>query len=233
MIRSEWNDRVGIPVGTSLNLPSFPQVRLDMFAVESRRSGPSGGSLIPRKFSNPDDTINAEGLKSSVAAMLAWYRGRNLQQVTAAAEWFVEIDVKHTVEEFIRGLDSDDPFQVDEAKELLAAFSELAFKQVLGLIGDPVHRGNAVEILARMDGNVVPHLLRHLDRRKSTNCRTGILGALTGHLDHPEAVKAVADGLRDSDPIVQATVCQSLLESGPRGHRILEQVFPTEKVVAA
>lgn len=168
-----------------------------------------------------------------VRLMLTHYRSRDLTLVSAAADWFVQIDVRRTIEHLALDLNSDNPVRRDEVKSLLAAFNELAFKQVLDLLDDPDRYADAVEVLAAMDGHVVQHLIRHLDRPTTFNLRAGVLTALTAHLNHPAAISVLANGLRDPDPLFQALVCQALLERGPSGQQILERVFPSRVCVAA
>lgn len=168
-----------------------------------------------------------------IRSMLSRYRSRDIQLAAEAAEWLVQIDVKRTIEALIRDLTTVDPLRRSAIRETLAAFGEISIKQVMDLLDDPARYGDAVEILALMDGYAVHHMTRQVKRADSFNRTVGILAALAGHLEYPEAVTALCAGLRDPDPLIQTYVCQSLLESGPRGHRILETVFPAEVAIAA
>lgn len=168
-----------------------------------------------------------------VSRMLQWYRSRDLERVTMATHWFVSIDIQRRLSDFIRDLREGNLEEVEQAKESLASFSELGLKRVVALLDDPELHVAAREILADMDEHVLPHLLRMATKAESYNVRVGILRSLVGHLDDMRARRALADGLRSSDPVEAALICQDLLEVGPRGHRIIEIVFPqTEKMVA-
>lgn len=168
-----------------------------------------------------------------IRLMLSWYRSRDMRKVAAAAEWFIAIDVKERIETLVGQLDHDDPFCVDEAKESLSAFGELALKRVIRIFDDPSHCHDAMEILADMESSVVPHLVRTLKTTRSFEVTTRVLEALTKHLDHPEARSSIRESLRDPDSMVAAFVCQSLLERGPRGNQFLAQVFPQKESLAA
>lgn len=180
-----------------------------------------GGKLQPR--------FNSEELNQ----MLAWYRSRDLEKVTAATHWFVSIDIQRTLSQLIEDLRNGKLDEVEAAKEALIAFSELGLKRVVALLDDPELHAIAREILAEMDENVLPHLLRMAAKAGSENVRVGILRSLVGHLDDIRARRALADALRSSDPVEAALVCQDLLEVGPRGHRIIEVVYPRNEAWAA
>jgi len=170
---------------------------------------------------------------NEIRAMVSWYRSRDMRKVAEAADWLIQIDVKGTIEGLLQQLDHDDPFVVEDAKDLLAAFGEIAFKRVVGLLGKPAHWRNGLDILSEMDGHVVPHMIRVSKTTDSFDTRVGLLRALTSHTHHSEAAKAVREGLGDPDPIVGTFVCQALLERGPVGHQFLERVFPQEQVLVA
>lgn len=172
-------------------------------------------------------------LREAIPQMLAWYRSRDLEKVTAATHWFVSIDIQRTLDRLIEDLRNGNLDEVEAAKEALIAFSELGLKRVVALLDDPELHTAAREILAGMDEHVLPHLLRMAAKAESENVRVGILRSLVGHLDDIRARRALADGLRSSNPVEAALVCQDLLEVGPRGHQIIEIVFPqTDRLVA-
>jgi len=158
--------------------------------------------------------------------MLAWYRSRDLEKVTLATHWFVSIDIQKQLSDLIEDLRNGNLEEVENAKKALASFSEIGVKRVVALLEDPELHRIAVEILSEMDEYVFPHLLRWIERTDSYNVRIGIYRALTGHLRDPRAKRALADGLRSSDHLEAAFVCQALLEVGPKGRRIIEVVFP-------
>ena len=165
--------------------------------------------------------------------MLAWYRSRDLERVTMATHWFVSIDIQRRLSDFIQNLREGNLDEVEQAKESLASFSELGLKRVVGLLDDPELHVAARQILAEMDEYVLPHLLRMAAKSESYNVRVGILRSLVGHLDDMRARRALADGLRSSDPVEAALICRDLLESGPTGQQIVEIVFPVGDVLAA
>lgn len=198
-------------------IPSAPQC-----------AAPSTEEFGPRRFA-----VDADQLGAILPQMLAWYRSRDTEKVTAATHWFVSIDIQRTLARLIEDLRNGNLEEIEAAKESLVAFSELALKRVVALLDDPELHAFAREILAEMDENVLPHLLRMAAKAESENVRVGILRSLVGHLEDIRARRALADGLRSSNPVEAALVCQDLLEVGPRGQRIIEVVYPQNEVWAA
>lgn len=165
--------------------------------------------------------------------MLAWYRSRDLEKVTLATHWLVSIDIQRRLSDFIQDIRDGNLDEFESAKESLTAFSELGLKRIVALLDDPELHVVAREILAEMDEHVLPHLLRMAAKSESYNVRVGILRSFVGRLDDIRARRALADGLRSSDPVEAALVCRDLLESGPRGQQIVEIVFPVGDALAA
>lgn len=169
----------------------------------------------------------------ALSNMLAWYRSRDLEKVTLATHWFVQTDIQARLGDLIDQLRSSNFVEVSDAKNALGAFSELGAKRVADLLEEPELHHHAVDILSRMDGYVLPHFLRWLDRVESFNTRIGILKALTGHLADHRAITELSTALRDPDPVVSAFVFQSLLAIGPVGHAVLGREFPTRALMVA
>jgi hypothetical protein len=165
--------------------------------------------------------------------MLRWYRSRDLEKVTLATHWLVSADIQDQLKGLIDDLRSGDFEQVRDAKHILAAFSELGVKTMVALLDDPEIHYVVGEILAKMDDHVLPHLIRWIGHAESFNVRTGIYRGLTGHLHDFRARKVLSDGLRSSDPLEAAFVCQALLDAGAQGQKIIEIVSPQTQLLVA
>jgi hypothetical protein len=164
---------------------------------------------------------------------LAWYRSRDLEKVTLATHWLVSVDIQNQLKGLIEDLRNGSLEQVRAAKHILSALSELSVKTMVSLLEDPELHYVMGEILAKMDHHVLPHLIRWIDSAETFNTRTGIYRGLTGHLHDFRARKVFFDGLRSSDPLEAAFVCQALLESGAQGQRIIEIVLPQYQLLVA
>jgi HEAT repeat protein len=182
---------------------------------------------IPNNF----DMFSILPPPSVVRHRVSWYRSRNIQTASQAAEWLVEIDAKRTIDGLIEELNQSDPTRAVAATDLLAAFGELALKPVLKLLDQPAEWQKAVDVLSLMDGRVVPHLVRFIESDCSFDFRAGVLRALTNHSEVPEAERALREGLCDPDPIFSAWLVQTFLEFGPVGQEFLRSVFPVEHPV--
>jgi len=123
------------------------------------------------------------------------YRSRIFQE---AAEWFVAIDVKRTIDDLVSEVDNDDPFLCEDAKDLLAAFGELAFKAVVNLLDHPIHWRDAVEVLSMMDELVVPH---------------------SGHREHDPDLPGQVHQTARGDQTAHSQICPNLFLEVGRGSR--------------
>jgi hypothetical protein len=176
---------------------------------------------------------NGSPFEEALSNMLAWYRSRDLEKVTHATHWFVQVDIQTRLGGLIGKLRSENFNEVVDAKNALSAFSEFGAKRVVDILEDPDLHHHAVDILARTDGYVLPHLLRWLDKAETYTTRVGLLKSLSGHLADHRAVETLSTALRDPDPIVSAFVFQSLLEVGPVGHAVLRREFPMRALMVA
>lgn len=150
------------------------------------------------------DHLKSRSHEEVVPEMLGWYRSGDLWKVTMASTYFNHSNVPDTIEEIIHQVQSGNAKVAKAARRHLAQYGEIALRKAMRRLQGPNLPLLVQEIFSRMDGRVIPIVLKSL-RQEPLTARMTVVRALAGKRNQ-HALPVLLDLVCEEMPVIQSWI---------------------------